>query len=176
MLTVRKTLLAGLAWLTAVATLVAGSPYLDCRCPDGRVKLFCLPTAAEPEGCCCGGACCPSTSGASCGQGNGSSSANRGAACPCCRRHATQEQERSSDSVQAGQGCCTRQLVPPEVSVPTHTRTAVSKDLTAAPCPAPDAALASSPTTPADRQTPSWLIHPPAPPPDLITTLQRLLI
>jgi hypothetical protein len=43
-------------WATAVSTLLAGSPRLDCRCPDGRVKPFCLSILFQSA--CCDGSCC----------------------------------------------------------------------------------------------------------------------
>lgn len=49
----RKTTLAGLTWLTAAMTLVAGLPHFVCRCPDGTLKPFCLGWDINlPGGCC----------------------------------------------------------------------------------------------------------------------------
>ena len=42
-----------LAMLAAVMTVTAGLPSFQCRCPDGRVKLFCQGNASSPSGCCC---------------------------------------------------------------------------------------------------------------------------
>jgi hypothetical protein len=39
-------------WLTVIVVLIAGSPYISCRCPDGRIKLFCFRSSAQPNGCC----------------------------------------------------------------------------------------------------------------------------
>src|SRR5262249_6912949 len=41
-----------LVGLTAIATLLAGSPHVDCLCPNGHVKLFCLGLVAPASDCC----------------------------------------------------------------------------------------------------------------------------
>src|SRR5262245_60186384 len=49
-------------WLTALLTLFAGLPRVQCRCPDGRVKPFCLGPCVRADGspgCCCAGAGTP---------------------------------------------------------------------------------------------------------------------
>ncbi len=40
-----------LAMLAAVMTMTAGMPRVQCRCPDGRIKLFCQGNTSS--GCCC---------------------------------------------------------------------------------------------------------------------------
>jgi hypothetical protein len=170
----RKTLLAGHVWVTAVMTLIAGSPHLDCRCPDGHLKPFCLTAGSSPSACCCDGGCCATNSGGGKCRGG---SASREGACPSCRRHRGQEQATSPrTALREDTSCCSRQLVQPESSVPTHTRPAITRDLTLISCPAPETAPALSLLPAAERQTPSWLLHLPGPPGDLLTLLQRFLI
>ncbi len=40
----RKHFQTGSVVLTAIMTLLASSPHLDCLCPNGRIKPFCLVT------------------------------------------------------------------------------------------------------------------------------------
>jgi len=49
---VRRALVHSFVWLTAAATLLAGTPHVQCRCPDGTFKPVCFaPVGMEP--CCC---------------------------------------------------------------------------------------------------------------------------
>src|SRR5437870_1512874 len=48
----RLILLHVVVWLTAAATLLAGIPQLQCRCPSGTVMPAC-PAPAAPASCCC---------------------------------------------------------------------------------------------------------------------------
>lgn len=41
-----------LATVAAVMTVTAGLPRTECRCPDGRIKLFCHGNTSAPSGCC----------------------------------------------------------------------------------------------------------------------------
>ena len=56
----KKTAISGLVWLTALSTLMAGSPHLSCRCPDGSIKIFCfgsvssMAQSATSHKSCCG--------------------------------------------------------------------------------------------------------------------------
>jgi hypothetical protein len=47
------TLTKALATLAAIMTVTAGLPRVQCRCPDGRIKLFCQGNPSSPAGCCC---------------------------------------------------------------------------------------------------------------------------
>jgi len=53
----RKVMTAGFVWVTALSTLIAGTPHFDCRCPNGDRKLFCLGFSLTGPGC-CGEQCC----------------------------------------------------------------------------------------------------------------------
>lgn len=55
-----------IAWLTAVMTLVAGTPHVHCQCPNGNIKPFCLSMFSSASGCCCDGSCCAQASAAAC--------------------------------------------------------------------------------------------------------------
>lgn len=73
---------ATFVWVTAFATLATGFPRLDCRCPDGRLKRFCLSLAASE--CCCAGSCCPPVKSGNRAPGARSPFAHPGD-CPACR-------------------------------------------------------------------------------------------
>jgi hypothetical protein len=64
MFPVAKPFQMGLVVLTALMTLVAGAPRVDCVCPNGNVKVFCLKALIGSEGCCCDDMCCETSSGA----------------------------------------------------------------------------------------------------------------
>jgi hypothetical protein len=108
---VRKVLSSALIWLTAGSSLVAGTPLLSCRCPDGRLKLVCfkaaccaLPSESEPGACCC---CQARTAG----QPAHSSRPARS----CCQQHGAQT---TATSIQ--QTGCTRTLTEVAPSVVVH--------------------------------------------------------
>ena len=59
----RKSIVAGLVWATATSTLMASTPFILCRCPNGDVRIFgSASTAAKSP--CCNVTCCPSDDGA----------------------------------------------------------------------------------------------------------------
>src|SRR5579859_7925150 len=55
----RRTGQAFVIALTALTTLAAGFPRLDCICPNGNIKQFCMGSATNSD-CCCSGSCCDS--------------------------------------------------------------------------------------------------------------------
>jgi hypothetical protein len=58
--------MSGLTWLTILLTPLTGMPHFVCRCPNGRVKPYCLGLASKASGCCCGCACCRRASEGKC--------------------------------------------------------------------------------------------------------------
>jgi hypothetical protein len=50
---VRRALMHLLVWLTAAATLLAGTPHVQCRCPDGTFKPVCFAPVGMETCCCC---------------------------------------------------------------------------------------------------------------------------
>ena len=58
MATWRRMFLVAHVWLTAFMTLIVSTPHFDCRCPDGRIKPFCLALLTGKTGCCCESSCC----------------------------------------------------------------------------------------------------------------------
>lgn len=80
-------------WLTAAATLLAGTPHVQCRCPGGVLKPVCFaPLGMEP--CCC------------CEPGAGDD------APPSCCPHAAAKQQ-GPDGPVFGHDGCQRTLVEP---------------------------------------------------------------
>ena len=77
-----------LATLAAVMTVTAGLPGFECRCPDGRVKLFCQGNASSPSGCCCAA---------------GDSSFPEAKSCCCEAKKANGQEPRAAEK----RSCCT---------------------------------------------------------------------
>jgi hypothetical protein len=143
----------GHIWLTALMTLVAGVPHFACRCPDGQVKPFCMGTPSSKSRCCCRGTCCSPIEGGTC----------------CCAA-----QSRTAGP-EVGHSNCTKTLAPSVLLTVGHGRTTIAKPLTAGALVAAQAASVVSLTTMA-RARSAWQAHQIAPPSDLITVLQRLVI
>jgi hypothetical protein len=128
MLRLRQTLRAGSACLAALMTLVSGAPHLDCICPDGHIKSFCL-SLVWGQSACCGGECCPASApGGCCCQAKGADSVSHHGVRACCRRGA----QHPADSAANPHGqltttCCKKTLagtdttaVSPRVDVRSH--------------------------------------------------------
>jgi hypothetical protein len=49
----QRFLATGIVWLTAAATLFGSMPQVECRCVDGRVKVFCALSLLLPSAPCC---------------------------------------------------------------------------------------------------------------------------
>ncbi len=116
MVLVRRTALAGLVWLTAAMTLVAGFPHLDCRCPGGQLKRFCL-GSSKGSACCCGGACCSGGDGHRCcccsPRGPGAKSGQQAACCPHVQD--TAPERRPADACRADSEHCVKSLASGEL-------------------------------------------------------------
>ena len=167
---------AARVWLTALLTLIAGSPRVQCRCPDGRLKPFCLAFLyrdAEGAGCCCGAKGQAASSG-SCCQAPGAPSTPE-ADCPCCAHCCRQPAGEEPGAGRLGAPCCAKTLTPSSDLALTPSATGAEADATST------AALSSpepcgSPL-PEERGLLAWQAHLLAPPPtDLLALLQRLTI
>lgn len=150
-----KTVPIFLVWLTAISTLIAGLPRLECRCPNGHVKPFCISSILPLAGGCGGdGKCC-------CGK--------RGIYAGCCARHSL---EHGRPSLQ--RSSCVKTPASGTIAI-VEAKTAVVQDfVTATGCPA---ALPGNTCCSADVRgrllAKTHLLPPPA---DLITLLGHLLI
>jgi hypothetical protein len=171
----RKTFLSALVWLTAATTLVAGAPHFTCRCPDGRVKLFCLGSAFKKSGCCCNGECCCAKAGTACRCTKTSAPDPKPvkASC-CCGRHgepAPKVRAQTGGSFTAS--CCTKTLVQPDLSTFQYPEEPALKDATLAVLLAPQPpVIGAAPSEPCFFR----LEHQRPPPTDLVIALQHFLI
>jgi hypothetical protein len=161
--------------LTAVMTLVAGTPHFDCLCPNGHVKPFSLNLFAGPSPCCDRSRPPQDGEDGSCGRAEVCRAA--GPARPshsCC--HARRREEGKQPHAPQGlrnEGC-KKVLVEAEPATPGSPLTAPGPDLSSTllavlPEPSPD--LLGSP---AGR--PQLKDHHGPPPTDLITILQHFLL
>lgn len=167
-----------LVWLTALLTLFAGAPHVQCRCPSGRLKPFCLGFLFHnPAGgtCCCAGEA--PDSGGCCVAPDALPAPRAGTKCCACGPHTRGGQvgEAGAIRIQANAPCCFKTLVTPADFAPAPSE----------PGPAPAASTVADLRSlwapgvglAGDRGLLSWQAHLLAPPPtDLIITLQRLTI
>jgi hypothetical protein len=162
--TIRNVVRLGLLWSAALLTPIAGTPRIDCVCPNGQVKVFCLSFFVRSADCCCGGSCCgPRESSAG--------ACHKGAS--CCS-HARQQRNDPGGSRISGKPChktvveAKLQSVPPASPASEEQPTAVALAL------APALLL---PDAPADRGCfLSRHASDGPPPPDLVITLQHFVI
>jgi len=166
----RKILLAGLMWLTAAMTLVAGFPHFECRCPDGHFKPFCLGFCSATSGCC----------GESCCRVHGSAVARRQPVaehkpCCCCHQENRDRARPAHGFSQVKQPGCVKKVAPFKTWTPSHDKAKVARDQTVQvldlPCPS---GMTDTAQTMGERT--SWEIRLLGPPTDLVTLLQHFLI
>jgi hypothetical protein len=93
------TLTKFLATLTAVMTVTAGVTNVQCRCPDGRVKLFCHGSTTS-KGCCCSPGDCarPETKSCCCQTQKPGPQKPKSAKTHSCCAHADSKPESESGS------------------------------------------------------------------------------
>lgn len=151
----RKTVLAGQVWLMAIMTLVAGLPRLQCVCPDGHIKPFCL------RSCCARAEYAPSAKIADKQQHD----------C-CCGKGKNKSKPAGPESRLDG-GRCLKTIVSPADTTDGQTETPAATEWASAALLSPLGIVPCSPGTTCAR---AWLIHSPAPPTDLLTLLQHFLI
>ena len=84
-----------LATVAAIMTVTAGLPSFQCRCPDGRVKLFCQGSVSSSSGCCCATGCSSSTEDEPC----------------CCGAKKANSQEPNPAKTRS---CCTHTVSTPQ--------------------------------------------------------------
>lgn len=164
--------------MTAVMTLVAGTPHFDCRCPNGNVKPFCLALLTGKTGCCCEGSCC-STSPGNDGEGlaaHASLSATVAKkTCCCCKAHQENARDASQTDARLGKAGCQKTLAKAAVAVAEPTVKAPVQDLTAHLfVPAPEPVTGQDGFGACDCLFAHRYHWPP--PTDLVTVLQRFLI
>ncbi len=167
----------GAIWLTAVMTLVAGSPHFDCRCPNGNVKPFCLALLSGKTGCCCEGSCCSASSGDD-GEAlaaHASLSATVAKKTCCCEAHQENTRDASQTDARLGKAGCQKTLAKAAAAVAEPAVKAPVQDLTVHLfVPAPEPVTGQDGFGACDCLF-AYRYHWP-PPTDLVTVLQRFLI
>ena len=163
-----KILRLGQVHVTAIMTLIAGMPYFVCACSPSSVRNDLPQPAIQLAECrCCG----------SCGSNSGCKPTSESSKHSCCNsRSISRESQPNGNSPQArGKGC--RQLaalpnIQGAVSAPTSKPIKTLSSMEALPVAILTPVMPIGP----QRSDFRWTGHAPAPPPDLITSLQRLLI
>ena len=174
MATLAKTARAAHILLTALLTLLAGSPRVQCRCPDGTLKPFCLSFLFRTSALAC---CCAEESPASRGRCCGASlAAPTGAAeCACCAHRGRPRTDETPDGAAIGGPSCVKTLVGSDNLAPTPSETCALTDLVWGDALSPPEPTAL--TSISDHALIRGQSHFLAPPPtDLVTVLQRFLI
>lgn len=163
----RQALQAGLVWLTAITTLIAGVPHFDCICPNGQQKQFC----AGPSGdhCCCGDTCCSSASG--CCQVPASLPDQQEKPRCCSESQHLGKADLRADGKQLSSSGCTRTLAQGELAI-TSAKVNAERSVSVA-------VFAGAPVWPEQLPTArhfSLEAHQLPPPTDLVVSLQHFLI
>jgi len=168
----RKAVRVLAVWMTAGMIILAGIPHLDCVCPNGHHKPFCLGSSSE-GGCCCGGACCSASDG--------------GGGC-CCHasRQAVQVQTEHQSCCGQEQGQQSEDPSAPDAQLHnTGCKRTLAEAVLVAIAPAKPTVPASLPVSAEltvalsfSHSASCWLLwpnfHPP--PTDLVVALQHFLI
>jgi hypothetical protein len=162
-----KMFMIGQIHLTAIMTFVAGMPQLVCACsPMGRTAPF-APAIQRAECHCCGTCASLPLSNSSPAIGNRS----------CCNSDTSLKNDQpTSDSPQARPKGCSKVEALSKTPGILPTKTAKPIKALHASWTFPHATLALSLQTDSQRLAFRWTGHAPAPPGDLVTSLQRLLI
>lgn len=174
-----RTVQAGFVWLTAILTGVAGAPHLDCICPNGQHKPFCLGSPSKTTSCCCGGGCCSQAAGACCGacRKHDAPKMHQAEAKSCCGpRHGPKGSIVPGKSSQIASRCCHRAPAQAETLAVTSSKETVPESRVAQPLSlapdAPDAAVRQL----AGSWQPSWQHYRLPPPTDRIISFCHFVI
>src|ERR1019366_7460198 len=165
-------------WSTAAATLLAGTPHYNCRCPDGSIKRFCFSSASGQSSCCCNGMDCflKTSEGKSCCRKQ--TAGNQGAANPsgCCKASKSQVASVSKPvkELTVGGACCQKTLAEREFQSSVRGTTIVD-EASVAVFVSPAARAIEYFSNAAPRRT-IFLVHWSLPPTDLVMALHRLTI
>jgi hypothetical protein len=163
-----------LVWAAALLTPVAGIPHVDCVCPDGHVKLFCLSFSFQSRACCRGSGCCSSgEGGCSCCGTKAPVHETHGNGKACCA-HARQQRGTPAGNHVAGTTCrktlteAETQTVPPVTGAAHNHATAVALAPASVPLPPAAPTAAGCPL--------SWQSYRLPPPTDRVIAFQHLVI
>jgi hypothetical protein len=163
--------------------VLVSTPHFVCRCPNGRIKPFCLGLTSAKAECCCAGGCCCSTHGpACCCEGAPrtiqAATADQATESACCRRPHDEQTATSvllGDQASVRQTCCTKTLVRPESLSASYSKPTYVKDVTS------DSFLSAGaqpvPRLPEqDHYQVLWRNHQIPPPTNLVILLQHLVL
>jgi hypothetical protein len=157
---ISKIVRVSLVWSALLMTPIAATPRVDCLCPDGQVKLFCLGFSRSTA--CCSGSCC--------GQHQASAHGKRAT---CCGRGRHQPNAPGGSRI-AGIPC-KKSLVEGKLQVVPPTSAAAQAQATGlALVLAPVPASAAVPESGGYRLSRHRHLLPP--PTDLVISLQHLII
>jgi hypothetical protein len=151
-----------MACLAAFLTLFSGTPHVECLCPDGHIKLFCLSSPSGSSSCCCRGSCCQAGAGE-----------KKPAGCCCC--HGRHARGRTAPGSRVSAPGCRKTLSHAEkATLPAP----MAKWLRIMGAPALLAQVAALGVAPADANSCrlSWQSYHQPPPTDLVIALGRLTI
>jgi hypothetical protein len=169
-----KAISVGLVWLAAGSTLLAGVPVSACRCLAGDTQTTSDRKKSDTPASCCGTGCCSTSNGSCCPCR--ASHAETAAHKSCCANRDSGNRPPSGVPTLSGT-CCVRTTYQPDaaLSTPETARTARTH---AASQPlmlfAPTVVARGAPVSAtAVNAAPG---HSLAPPPNLISLLQHLLI
>jgi hypothetical protein len=164
----------GLLWVAALLTPIAGTPHVDCLCPDGHIKLFCLNFSLRPTACCCSGSCCSAGGGGcSCCAANAPVHQVHGKVKACCA-HAREEGSTPAGDRLGGTPCkktlaeADAQTLPRVTAAGHHHTTALTPAAAAVPVLAPGPSASSCLL--------SWQSYRLPPPTDRVIAFQHLVI
>ena len=124
----------GAVWLTAIMTLVAGTPHLVCVCPNGNAKPFYFALLSGKNSGCCDGSCCSASQvrdGKDFDTQPSLSATVIKKSCCCCKAHQEAARNESRTDVKLGKVRCHKTLVEGIIAVPATAVKAPSQDLTA---------------------------------------------
>jgi hypothetical protein len=166
-------------WLTAIMMLVAGTPHFHCRCPNGRIKPFCLALLTGKTGCCCDGSCCSAFPGDDAkGLATHASPSATVAKKTCCcgKAHQDNTRDESRTAPRLGKAGCQKTLAEAAAAVSEPSVKVSVLDLTAhLLVPAPEPMMEHDGFGPWDYLS-AYHYHRIPPPTDLVTVLQHFLI
>jgi hypothetical protein len=166
-----------LVWLTAALTLFAGTPRLQCRCPEGPLQPSCLGLfpRANAASCCCAHEDGPASPPACCAPSSDPRPPTDAEPSCCARREGTRATEGVVAAAdRASPSPCVRALSAPADVTPPRAEANEAEDPATAALSSPQPFPASSPR--GQGTSPAWAPHLAPPPTDLLTALHRLLI
>lgn len=163
-----KIVLVGQVHLTAIMTLIAGLPYYVCACSwESNRKDLAQPTIQMAECHCCG----------SCGSNSGANPFSAGGIRSCCSSGTISQKNQSKDSSPQARGNgCKKVVALPKIPGVISTKTSMQIKVLAGSGVLSPATLVTAMQICPQGTGARWTGHAPAPPSDLVASLQRLLI